>query len=80
MDVAQGLYYLHSNGIVHLDIKSPNIMLTDSWQAKIADAVSLSAATGGNEILGISLSTRCKAALCKQTTRKSLRRLGCLRR
>ncbi|KAK9807274.1 hypothetical protein WJX73_006439 [Symbiochloris irregularis] len=37
LQVARGLYYLHSNGIVHLDIKSPNILLTETWKAKIAD-------------------------------------------
>ncbi|KAK9799778.1 hypothetical protein WJX73_006089 [Symbiochloris irregularis] len=37
LQVARGLFYLHSNGIVHLDIKSPNILLTKEWQAKIAD-------------------------------------------
>ncbi|KAK9808198.1 hypothetical protein WJX73_008032 [Symbiochloris irregularis] len=38
LQVAKGLFYLHSNNIVHLDIKSPNILLTKQWQAKIADA------------------------------------------
>ncbi|KAK9812352.1 hypothetical protein WJX73_004586 [Symbiochloris irregularis] len=38
LQVARGLFYLHSNGIVHLDIKSPNILLNQAWQAKIADA------------------------------------------
>ncbi|KAK9787355.1 hypothetical protein WJX73_003664 [Symbiochloris irregularis] len=37
LQIARGLFYLHSNGIVHLDIKSPNILLTETWQAKIAD-------------------------------------------
>ncbi|KAK9805402.1 hypothetical protein WJX73_001387 [Symbiochloris irregularis] len=37
LQVAKGLFYLHSNGIMHLDIKSPNILLTKQWQAKVAD-------------------------------------------
>ncbi|KAK9812104.1 hypothetical protein WJX73_006928 [Symbiochloris irregularis] len=37
LQIARGLFYLHSNGIVHLDIKSPNILLTQTFQAKIAD-------------------------------------------
>ncbi|KAK9811928.1 hypothetical protein WJX73_000424 [Symbiochloris irregularis] len=37
LQVAKGLFYLHANNIVHLDVKSPNILLTKQWQAKIAD-------------------------------------------
>lgn len=37
IDIAQGLAYLHDASIVHLDLKSPNILLTDTWEAKIAD-------------------------------------------
>lgn len=37
MDVARGLHFLHSNRVVHLDLKSPNILLTRYGVAKIGD-------------------------------------------
>ena len=37
LDIAEGLDYLHSNSIIHLDLKSPNVLLTDEYRAKIAD-------------------------------------------
>jgi serine/threonine protein kinase len=37
LDIARGLTYLHSRSIVHLDVKSPNILLTKSLDAKISD-------------------------------------------
>jgi len=35
--IAQGLRYLHEVPIIHLDIKSNNILLDDDMQPKIAD-------------------------------------------
>ncbi|MCO5569205.1 hypothetical protein L7F22_022915 [Adiantum nelumboides] len=35
--ILQGLHYLHTNGIVHCDIKSHNILLDSSGRIKIAD-------------------------------------------
>lgn len=32
-----GLRYLHGNGIIHCDLKSPNILITQHYEAKIAD-------------------------------------------
>lgn len=36
-DIAAGLFYLHSRHIIHLDLKSPNILLADDYSARIAD-------------------------------------------
>ncbi|KAI3437798.1 hypothetical protein D9Q98_000245 [Chlorella vulgaris] len=37
IDIAKGLVFLHSRRIVHLDLKSPNILLSRDGTAKIAD-------------------------------------------
>jgi len=37
VDVSQGLEYLHSNGILHRDLSSNNVLLTKHLVAKIAD-------------------------------------------
>lgn len=37
MDVCKGLSYLHSKRIAHLDLKSPNVLLTAAGVAKIGD-------------------------------------------
>ena len=37
LDVSQGLLHLHSQGIVHRDLTAPNVILTTSFHAKIAD-------------------------------------------
>ncbi|KAK9904880.1 hypothetical protein WJX75_004665 [Coccomyxa subellipsoidea] len=37
MDVARGLDKMHSRHIIHLDLKSPNVLLTAGGTAKIAD-------------------------------------------
>lgn len=35
--MARGLFSLHSRRIVHMDVKSPNVLLTRDYMAKIAD-------------------------------------------
>ncbi|KAF8066910.1 kinase-like domain-containing protein [Lyophyllum atratum] len=37
IDVAQGLLYLHENGIVHGDLKGANILIDDAGRARLAD-------------------------------------------
>jgi len=37
LDIAKGLAFLHDHQVVHLDLKSPNVLLTPERRAKIAD-------------------------------------------
>jgi len=37
LDVARGLFFLHSHGVLHGDIKSQNVLLTETWTAKLGD-------------------------------------------
>ena len=37
VETARGLAYLHSCGIVHCDLKTPNVLINDDWHAKVAD-------------------------------------------
>jgi serine/threonine protein kinase len=37
LEVARALNYLHSKNVVHMDIKSSNVLLSASGTAKIAD-------------------------------------------
>ncbi|KAI1315844.1 mitogen-activated protein kinase kinase kinase 9 [Mortierella claussenii] len=36
-EIAHGLSYIHSQGIIHCDIKSPNVLLTKKLEVKICD-------------------------------------------
>ena len=34
---ARGLHYAHESGLIHQDVKPDNLLLTNDWQAKVAD-------------------------------------------
>ena len=36
-DAARGMQYLHSSRILHRDLKSLNLLVTPSWEVKVAD-------------------------------------------
>ena len=36
-DAATALWFLHSNGLIHADVKTPNLLVTGSWQVKVSD-------------------------------------------
>lgn len=40
LDIAHGLRYLHEAKILHLDMKSPNVLISEDFTAKISDVVS----------------------------------------
>lgn len=52
LDVARALVYLHSKRIVHLDVKSANVLLTRDGTAKLGD-VGLSKIMAGDYVSGV---------------------------
>ncbi|PAN43682.1 hypothetical protein PAHAL_8G255300 [Panicum hallii] len=47
--IAQGVHYLHEQGVIHLDLKPPNILLDSNMNAKITD-FDLSVTVDDNEV------------------------------
>ena len=37
IDIASGMSFLHSRGIVHANLKSSNCLINECWTIKIAD-------------------------------------------
>ena len=37
MAISRGVAYLHDVGVLHLDMKSPNVLLNSAFQAKLCD-------------------------------------------
>jgi serine/threonine protein kinase len=35
LDAAKGMLYLHRRGIVHRDLKSPNLLVDSTWRVKV---------------------------------------------
>ncbi|ELR13805.1 EGFlike domain containing serine/threonine protein kinase [Acanthamoeba castellanii str. Neff] len=37
LGITKGMHYIHSQGIVHRDLKSPKVLIDSKWNAKVAD-------------------------------------------
>jgi serine/threonine protein kinase/ABC-type branched-subunit amino acid transport system substrate-binding protein len=55
LDIIKGLQFIHSAGIIHRDLKSPNLLVDKNWTIKIADFGLSCAKTASNDDAQISL-------------------------
>ncbi|ELR17014.1 Serine/threonine protein kinase [Acanthamoeba castellanii str. Neff] len=54
--ITKGMHYIHSQGIVHRNLKSPNVLIDSKWNAKVADfGLSTAQRAMGNEQAGLSI-------------------------
>jgi hypothetical protein len=51
IDITRGLCFLHANKVIHRDLKSKNVLLTENYVAKIGDLESAVAMAGGSSSL-----------------------------
>ena len=73
MDIAIGLHYLHSHNIMHLDVKSPNILLAADYTAKIVDVgLSRIFTTQSMPVAMVSTPANCYSVAIEHTTRCSI--------
>ncbi len=80
LDVARGLVHLHQRNIVHMDLKSPNILLGKDLTAKIADVGLARSITGSYLSQMTSIGTMAWAAPELRQTFKIGRRSEATRR
>eukprot|EP00026_Physarum_polycephalum_P001102 Phypoly_transcript_01103.p1 GENE.Phypoly_transcript_01103~~Phypoly_transcript_01103.p1 ORF type:complete len:774 (+),score=173.32 Phypoly_transcript_01103:1162-3483(+) len=55
VDILKGLQFIHSAGIIHRDLKSPNLLVDKNWTIKIADFGLSCAKSASNDDAQISL-------------------------
>ena len=65
----RGLHFLHSKRVVHMDLKSPNILLTRHGDAKLADVGLAKVIRDRNYITQVSVIGEQRAVCCCNTAR-----------